>query len=619
MANFPVRSFMFAPVGANFARGPDHRVQRHIMVVDDPPLNHDRYAPVLVNPPVPDHRKEFWLAEVCRINREDLELEVLDDFVYLIGIGCIALADAVIREFLIREGPQALTDDSTYTLTPHDEGLNMRMPAFEYEVWIMFLVFPLDYQTENCVHKAVSNFGKLLMWPRPRYKKARVLVEVHIKDVGEVPHSLIVTRLGMLPGLGRSWSVPVYVLNGRHTIPHLVGTEEDPPQLNASPHPYELPYYALMQQARLDALEQQRIQNEAAWNGDAPAAPEIQNNGWGVWHVIPPPYTGFSFRRFFEYDGPSLMDGVPQENNIRDNLSDVWSEYSEVEAAAENFFNGVTNAHLNFVRAGGVSSSVVVFSEAGLLLWIGRMLKLIYTPQIMAVPEVNGVPYPANPFAVIKCQLEQFCGSVLQAIRPERVDLNSNFLSVWEQGFSLDRHVALAAGLFALCESQGSPDVSPENSNTLPPLVSVVGQIPGSEAQPVGSFEIPRPSVLAPMLQTETVRGASSVPNFSSSQVTATCNRGKQLMPLDTTQVRRSTLSNKYDGFKVSQPKDIRVTKSKVKPRIKPSVSLPVTGSSEDNVTNLMQDTPVPVLQPMGGICGVPTQDLSPKKLLASL
>lgn len=82
-----------------------------------------------------------------------------------------------------------------------------------------------------------------------------MLVKCHIKDNAEVPHSLIATRVGMLPGLGRSWSVPVYVLNGRNTVPGLVGNEEDPPLLNASPHPYELPYYTVMQQARIDELE----------------------------------------------------------------------------------------------------------------------------------------------------------------------------------------------------------------------------------------------------------------------------------------------------------------------------------------------------------------------------
>ena len=144
----------------------------------------------------------------------------------------------------------------------------MRMPAFQYEVWILMLAFPMDYMTEHYVHKAVSHFGKLLSWPRPNENKARVLVKCHIKDIAEVPHSLLVTKVGLLPGLGRSWSVRVYVLNGRDTVPGLQGTEDTPPLLNASPHPYTLPYYTIMQQARINEMEAQQAANEAAWNGN---------------------------------------------------------------------------------------------------------------------------------------------------------------------------------------------------------------------------------------------------------------------------------------------------------------------------------------------------------------
>ena len=44
MANFPVGLFAFTPVGSHIERGPDHRLQRSTMVVDEAPLNHERYA-----------------------------------------------------------------------------------------------------------------------------------------------------------------------------------------------------------------------------------------------------------------------------------------------------------------------------------------------------------------------------------------------------------------------------------------------------------------------------------------------------------------------------------------------------------------------------------------------
>ena len=94
-----------------------------------------------------------------------MEYQIEDEFVYPIAVGCVAFVDVQSRDDAIREGPHALTDDSYFTLIPHDEGINMRMPAFQYEVWILMLAFPMDYMTEHYVHKAVSRFGKLLAWP----------------------------------------------------------------------------------------------------------------------------------------------------------------------------------------------------------------------------------------------------------------------------------------------------------------------------------------------------------------------------------------------------------------------------------------------------------------------
>ena len=79
MAIFSMRLFEFAPVGSTFDRGPGHRIQRQVMVVDDPPLNHDRYAIVSVDPRVLDHLKEYCLVEVCCIIVGDLEYELCHD------------------------------------------------------------------------------------------------------------------------------------------------------------------------------------------------------------------------------------------------------------------------------------------------------------------------------------------------------------------------------------------------------------------------------------------------------------------------------------------------------------------------------------------------------------
>ena len=568
------------------------------MVVDDPPLNHDRYAIVSVNPPVPDHQKEFWLAEVCRIIVGDLEYELLDDFVYPLGIGCVVFADMESRDAAIREGPHALSEDSTFSLVPHDESINMRMPAFEYEAWVMFLAFPMDYQTEHYVHKAVSHFGKMLAWPRPGQNKARVLVKCHIKDVAEVPHSLVITRVGLLPGLARSWSVQVYVLNGRNTIPNLVGNEDTPPLLNASPHPYQLPYYTLMQQARIDEMVTQDALNAEAWNAPEPVN-DVQNNGWGVWPVVTPPYTGFSFRTFFQYDGPSLMDGVDPEHNVQDNLSDIWSsdsEFQTVDALADGFVNGSPAARREFVRAGGNSLFLQVAVDYEFLLWIGGMLKRIYTPTI-TLQHISPVMMPLNPFQIIQNHLNAAAAVWIECMVPEPDIFSRIFASALQWG-----RVIVPSGVLSPKPRARSNAMNwdlPEQSpglKALPQLVSA-----DEETQMMLSSD---QSTALQVLASSSVFNANQHRNMP--------------VPLDTTTVRRSNRSNKYDGFKINHAPEARRSKSRVKPRDIPFVNVVSLAAAPVQVP--IADCPQPMsiedLQQMGRSCGIRPEAISRDKLL---
>jgi hypothetical protein len=67
------------------------------------------------------------------------------------------------------------------------------------------------------------------------------------------PFSLVISRAANVFGtLGRSWSVPVYVVHGRNVNPAVVGDEDAVPPMNASPHPYALPYLTIAQQHQFD-------------------------------------------------------------------------------------------------------------------------------------------------------------------------------------------------------------------------------------------------------------------------------------------------------------------------------------------------------------------------------
>ena len=90
--------------------------------------------------------------------------------------------------------------------------------------------------------------------------------------------------------------------------------------------------------------------------------------------------------------------------------------------------------------------------------------------------------------------------------------------------------------------------------------------------------------------------------------------------PLDTTAVRRSTRSNKYDSFKVHQITDVKQNRSRVKARVAPSVqaismaAAPVQASTEE----CPPPTSIQDLQQVGIRCGIAPNDLSEDKLLAA-
>jgi hypothetical protein len=101
-----------------------------------------------------------------------------------------------------------------------------------------------------------------------------------------------------------------------------------------------------------------------------------------------------------------------------------------------------------------------------------------------------------------------------------------------------------------------------------------------------------------------------------------------QDVPACTNQVRRSTRCNKYNGFKPKIISDAKATKSKVKPRKTPSVTVSADLEQEElAMTEIVPCsvqvppiTPVPVMQSIGiNLCGIPPEDISAKKLLASL
>jgi hypothetical protein len=87
--------------------------------------------------------------------------------------------------------------------------------------------------------------------------------------------------------------------------------------------------------------------------------------------------------------------------------------------------------------------------------------------------------------------------------------------------------------------------------------------------------------------------------------------------------VRRSTRNTRFQGFKSKNLSEAKHVVSKVKPRKTPTMREvnSQTGDSSSTASKMMDipATPVPVIQSIGiNLCGVPPEELSPEKLLAT-
>jgi hypothetical protein len=136
---------------------------------------------------------------------------------------------------MINLSPMQLDDVREIVIVEHDRGLNFRSCPFTRTCWIMFLAFPLDFQTRDIISQAVGLFGSVKNWIDNSRCRSRILLRCNVTLVSRIPRSIIISEGNPMGDHGNSWTVPVFVLSSHQN--DVVAGDEDPIPANGNPHP----------------------------------------------------------------------------------------------------------------------------------------------------------------------------------------------------------------------------------------------------------------------------------------------------------------------------------------------------------------------------------------------
>ena len=241
MANFPVNAIPYLPTGMTVELGPpDRRVRDDMVIGPVPPLRHDFLAIAEADRVIPFHRKAA-LRHIIEGLLHESEFFPTEAGDHPRGVGIFGFTDTIVRDAVV--GTTFEIDEDEFdehvviSFFPHDAALNMRITSFGPEIWLLYIGFSYDYQTQHYMHKSVDKFGQLVEWHNPRGDRRFVLLKVRVIHLKFVPKSLVMRQLG---GARQCWTVAVKMIRSSDWnahLPEVPPAGEDPPPDNGIPHP----------------------------------------------------------------------------------------------------------------------------------------------------------------------------------------------------------------------------------------------------------------------------------------------------------------------------------------------------------------------------------------------
>lgn len=221
----------------------DHQLECvDLCLQEDPPRRNEGMAVACIEPPpTPDQFEGFQQLAVNYVQNV-LGYHVLEVNHHPMEFLYVRVASALLRDTLIAGGPYEVDNQFMLCFVPHDLTSSCRNSPFTVEGWVMFLDFPLDFKTPTVIDKAVSLFGKVVKVQLDDNIRGSLLVKALYSSALEVPKRIVIKRAAAFGGVGRSWTVSVFLCHGE--MPDIMPGDEDLPPVNHIPIPDPVPQLA---------------------------------------------------------------------------------------------------------------------------------------------------------------------------------------------------------------------------------------------------------------------------------------------------------------------------------------------------------------------------------------
>jgi hypothetical protein len=289
MANFVVDPAPFVPEGLeieDWARPARSR----IVINGNPPRRHDEYAIVSLVPPPPPNHLHDAMEEVATFLEEDQHVVIRSCFLSPLGLCLVQFSSSLERQVMISRSPMQLDEMREIEIVEHDKGINFRSCPFTRTCWVLFLAFPLDFQTREIITQAVCLFGSVINWIDNSRCRSRLVLRCKVTLVSKIPISIVISEGNPLGDHGNSWTVPVFVLNSVQN--DFMAGDEDPIPGNGNPHPEHPQQNAANGNVNqfpgifeavqdLDEVHQENVNQ--GWELPPPPPPQVNLGGWVQW------------------------------------------------------------------------------------------------------------------------------------------------------------------------------------------------------------------------------------------------------------------------------------------------------------------------------------------------